>query len=455
MAVGLLLLWTAVAAQLLAVPRSTLNTLSPRTVDILNQYNLAFANGAVASAPLSLNPQHTQIAVLALAALGLYLLGLPALLDSRALRRVPRALAMFVVPLALFGIYSREYSSGLIYGFWQPQDEGDHFGPFVNRNHFAGWMLMAVCLLVGSLFGQVERALPSGGGRRQRRLEWLSSGEANGVVMMGTTVAIAAISMFWAISRSAIVAFLIAATMFAWLALRRRQLGTPRRAAVLVALATVLLAGVTWRGPDLLVDRFQDEASLLSRLDAWRDGWDVVRDFPFFGTGLNTYPDAMLFYQQRNPGSYVAQAHNDYLQLLAEGGLLVAIPAAILIALLTRAIRRNLRAARGQARGYWIRAGAAIGLLAIAGQEVFEFSLQIPADALLFCTLAAIALTPVNGTSTPASLSRDTIKIPKGFMNVSLSEVPIDAGHPIAEQKPLGAMAQGNHRQTAASLPCL
>ena len=40
---------------------------------------------------------------------------------------------------------------------------------------------------------------------------------------------------------------------------------------------------------------FQDERDLLGRLDAWRDGWDVVRDFPLFGTGLNTYPDAMLF----------------------------------------------------------------------------------------------------------------------------------------------------------------
>ena len=335
---------------------------------------------------------------------------------------MPRALAVFVVPLALFGIYSREYSDGLIYGVWQPQDGGGHFGPFVNRNHFAGWMLMTVCLLVGSLFGQVERALPSHGERRQRRLlPWLSSGEANGVVLMGAAVAIAAISLFWAIPRSAIVALVIAATIFAWLALRRRRLGTARRAVVLIALATVLLAGIAWRGPGLLIERFQDEGSLLSRLDAWRDGWGVIRDFPLFGTGLNTYPDAMLFYQQRNPGTYVAQAHNDYVQLLAEGGLLVTIPAALAIVLLVRAIRRNLRAARGQARGYWIRAGAAVGLLAIAVQEVFEFSLQMPANALLSCTLAAVALTPVNGTSTPASRSRDTIQPPKGFVDASLS----------------------------------
>jgi hypothetical protein len=58
-----------------------------------------------------------------------------------------------------------------------------------------------------------------------------------------------------------------------------------------------------------------------------------------------------------------------------------------------------VRAARGEARGYWIRAGAAVGLLAIAVQEIVEFSLQIPANALLFCTLAAVALTPVSATT--------------------------------------------------------
>ena len=106
--------------------------------------------------------------------------------------------------------------------------------------------------------------------------------------------------------------------------------------------------------------------------------------------------------------------------MLAEGGLLVAIPAAITIVLLARAIQRNLRAAREQARGYWIRAGAAVGLLAIAVQEVFEFSFQISADALLSCTLAAVALTPVSGATRP-TVPRDNILAPKGSSNVSLS----------------------------------
>ena len=113
-------------------------------------------------APLSINPQSTGLAVLALGAFSLYLIGVPALLGGRALRRLPQMIALFAVPFALFGIYSREYHNGLVYWFWLPTDGGasNLFGPFINRNHFAGWMLMTVCLLVGSPLRPGRTRLP-------------------------------------------------------------------------------------------------------------------------------------------------------------------------------------------------------------------------------------------------------------------------------------------------------
>lgn len=396
---AIVLLCAAGLVQLLPVLRATLDVLSPHASAVLSRYSLTF--GASTGHPLSINPAATRIAVFAVIALGLYLLGLPALLGGRGARMVPGHLAILAMPLALYGIYTREHHSHLIYGFWKTLEGGgtDQFGPFVNRNHFGGWILMVVCLLIGRLFGQVERALPQKDMTTSRRLEWLSSAEANGILVSGAVVLVAVTSLVWTMSRSAMVGFGISAAVFVGLLLRRRRLSGMRRGVVLAALGVILLVGVARRGPLRLVEWFQDDRSLLGRLDAWRDGWSVVRDFPVFGTGLNTYPTAMLFYQTPKGTEFVAQAHNDYLQLLAEGGLLVAIPAAIVIFLLARAIYRNMRAARGEARGYWIRAGAAIGLLAVGVQEVFEFSLQIPANALLFCTLAAIALTPVSAHS--------------------------------------------------------
>lgn len=402
LAMALLLLWAVVCLQLLPLPPAILNAISPNTMPLAASYNIAAAPDE--PLPLSVDPAATRTAVLALAALSLYVLGLPALLGRRSLRAVPSALAAFAVPLALFAVYTREHNNNLMYGFWEPLDgnAGNQAGPFINRNHFAGWMVMATCLMVGWLLGHVERALRPADARRRRSIARMFSEDTGRVLLMSTAVALAAISVFWVVSRSAILSLSMAIALFAWLVVARRRLAHTRRSMVIAALAVVLLAGVGWRGVDVLIERFTDERSLLSRLDAWRDGWLVVRDFPLFGTGLNTYSPAMLFYQQRNPGFHLAQAHNDYLQLLAEGGIVVAIPAALAVVMLARAVRRTLRAAAGESRGYWIRAGAAVGMLAIACQEAVEFSLQIPANALLFSTLAAMATAPVRSTTAAA-----------------------------------------------------
>jgi O-antigen ligase len=410
LAFALFIVCAAGALQLVPVPTAVLTRLSPATPVILASHDLVFAGDAT-WAPFSIRPPSTVVAIVSLIALSLYLLGLPGLISPRTLRSLPGSLAIFAAALALYGIYTRETNLGLIYGFWRPQDGGggNQFGPFINRNHFGGWMLMTLGLLIGSLFGMFEGALRGNAAGRPRLLAWLSSRAANSFLLKGAVVILGVVSIFWSLSRSSIVSLAAMVTLFAWLASQRRRLGTTRRSLALVSLGAALVAGVVWRGPGRVVSWFQDDRNLLSRIDTWRDAWDVIQAFPIFGTGLNTFGDAMLFYQKRNPGFHMAQAHNDYVQLAAEGGLLVGVPAAAAAFLLARAIRQNLRAARAESRGYWIRAGAAIGMLAVALQEVFEFSLQIPVNALLFATLAAVALAPVVRHARPADISRDTI----------------------------------------------
>jgi O-antigen ligase len=107
---------------------------------------------------------------------------------------------------------------------------------------------------------------------------------------------------------------------------------------------------------------------------------------------MNTYGVTTLFYQTYDLRAHYVQAHNDYLQLLAEGGLLVTIPASAAMLLFVREIRRRFAETETGTITYWIRTGAVTGLISIALQEAVDFSLQIPANALLFTVLAAIAL---------------------------------------------------------------
>jgi O-antigen ligase len=396
LAFALLLLMFGIALQLVPLNRAVMSAVSAHTPQFLEQYNLTFKPQD--AYPISIDPRSTLVALAAVSALGLFLVGSPALLSRESLRALPTLLISFAAPLALFGIVSRQLNNGLVYWFWKPHQGGgtDAFGPFVNRNHFAGWMLMASCLALGALLGQIEREADGAPSKKTQVAEWLSSMAVNKLLMTAVAVMTMVISLVWTLSRSGIIGLAVAICCFIWLTARRRQASNRQRALTAISLLLLIATGVWLRGVDRTLAWFGDSRDLKGRFAAWEDGWHVVTDFPVAGIGLNTYSISMSFYQ-KSPGLHLAQAHNDYLQLLAEGGLLVTIPAIIAVAALALAIRRNLVDARPEARGYWIRAGATVGLVSIAVQEIAEFSLQIPANSFLFCTLAAVALSPVRG----------------------------------------------------------
>jgi O-antigen ligase len=114
-----------------------------------------------------------------------------------------------------------------------------------------------------------------------------------------------------------------------------------------------------------------------------------------------------LFYQTVEPTTHFAEAHNDYLQLLAEGGALVCIPAALVILAFAWTVHRRFREVSVESSDYWIRIGAVTGILAIALQEISDFSLQMPGNAVLFVVLLALAAR--HATAVPHSLRRSRV----------------------------------------------
>src|SRR5690606_41114832 len=148
-------------------------------------------------------------------------------------------------------------------------------------------------------------------------------------------------------------------------------------------------------GLDRLVTFYRDAPwdSLNVRLGPWRDAVSVIRDFWLTGTGMNTYAQAMIVYQRFGVGwAHYSQAHNDYLQVLAEGGLLVGVPASLALLAVAIEIGRRFRHTRRGSTSWWLRSGAVVSLLAIAVQETVEFTLQIPGNAVLFALVVAVAI---------------------------------------------------------------
>ena len=245
------------------------------------------------------------------------------------------------VVLSVIGVVQKaliDPTQPLVYGFLRPR--GNPFGPFINRNHFAGWMIMALPLVAGYCVPCSRRR----GGRSglRARLRWLTTVEAGQVVPavfcalpMGMALALTG-------SRSGVAGFAVAMLVFGYFAVRRLK---ERRARLLVGgyLLVIVIGAIAWAGTDMALVRFTTARSdSAGRLLAWRDALRIVTDFPWFGIGLGTFGEAMLVYQTAGRPWMYAEAHNDYLQLLAEGGVLVVIPSLMVLSLVLVGIRRRL-----------------------------------------------------------------------------------------------------------------
>ena len=394
-AISLAAVALTVSIQLLPFPRSIVHEISPGSDRVLQRYDLRYANFTSQRQVISLDPHGTSRALIFLASFGLLLIGLARVLSGRQVGRLAMCIAGVAVLVALAGIIQRATFNGKIYGIWQPQMPSTPFGPFINRNHFAGWMLMALPLSVGLFCGLVARGTRDLFHSRGPRFLWLSSPDASRILLVGFAIVSMALSLVLSRSRLGLLGIAIALLVSGRLAIRNRLQRSQRVVAYGYMFLLVAMIGASlWAGLDQGIARFTDSGAhdLGGRLPIWADTSRIIRDFSLTGTGLNTYDTAMLFYQTTLPDEHVRQAHNDYLQLAAEGGLLVGIPIAVAIFMFLREVYLRFREASDDVTIYWIRSGAVAGITAIALQSMGEFSLQMPGNAMLFTVLCAIAL---------------------------------------------------------------
>jgi O-antigen ligase len=386
----------AIALQLVPLPYRVLERISPHMPLVLRQYDFGYATALNENRPishaLSVDPSATWRALGAFACLSLLLMGGAASLTPSDARAIGRGIALIGAVIAFEGIVQRAVAPGRIYGFWRPLQGGAPFGPFVNRNHFAGWMLMAVPLSVGELGGRAAQLVRQIRNGWRATFKWFQSVDGNVTALLFFAVVLMISALVLALSRSGIVALVIA--LVACAQTMRRPETTGLRRAFAAYLIFAVTVGIVLVGADAVAFRFagQDASTWGGRQGPWSDAVGVAREFPLTGFGLNTYGTAMLFYQRSDTRRHYSAAHNDYLQVLADGGVLVAVPACLAVFAMVSAVRKRIRTSNASGRSYWLRVGAATGLLAIALQEVVDFSLQIPGDAALFAVVCAVAL---------------------------------------------------------------
>jgi len=339
---------------------------------------------------LSLAPDATAWALAAGLAIVLTFWSARSIFARGGTRLAARGIAWLGLVLGPLVIVQHATSPRLLYWRIQPIAGNAYpYGPFVNRNDLATWLIMALPLTIGYIVARVQS--------RHRAGEAFDI-EANvdaTALWLGAAVGALSAGLLTTLSRSGLTGAAAAGFVMVWLA--RGRLARRHAAWLLVTLAAIGLAATAYANVGLLATRLGDAFSegVGGRLAIWRQTWPMVQSFWPIGVGVGAYERGMLLYPKRSPLFYLNHAHSEYLQVLAEGGALLAVPAAVALLAAGRQLARRLAADRTPM--FWVRAGAASGLAAVLVQSIWETGLMLPANAVLFAILAGIALHDTGG----------------------------------------------------------
>jgi O-antigen ligase len=284
--------------------------------------------------------------------------------------------SLYGAALASFALLYGVSANGKLYWLRQPHDGGWIYGPYVNHNHYAGLMEMLVPIpLVLSLTHLASS--------RTRALAATAA-----AVMVGT--------IFLSGSRGGMIAIVAELVILAALLFKQKR-GLHTRTAIGIGVFMLVVVGfLTWLGGSELARRIgtvgMSHAEITNdiRIAIDRDGFQMFLRKPILGWGLGSFPVVYPQFRTFYTNFFINQAHNDYLQLLVETGLLgFGSMLWFLLTIYTRAVKK-IANWTGEISAATTLA-CVLGLSGILVHSAFDFNLQIPANAALFYVLCTIA----------------------------------------------------------------
>lgn len=349
---------------------------------------LAFSLFAFLQTWISADPFQTKFFALQLLALTAFL---TLLYRYAATEKRIRILVYTVMGIAIasavFGMLRQsQQQTGFLLPLLKP-NQG--FAQFVNKNHFAYLMEMAFGLGIGLAAGRCKQ---------------------NRVLVHVALLIPIWVGLVLANSRGGVLAMLTQVVIAALLLLSTRIEGlrTPRllvmRAALVVALVAGVLFGTLWIGGDRLVSTIEAASDLsantatdrdgASRNEIWRASAKMFAAHPVLGAGLGAYWARISAHHDASGALVPQEAHNDYLELLASGGVVGLLLGAWFVVSVFRAARQQLWSSTGFMRA--ARLGAIVGIAGVAVHSLFDFGLHLFGNAFVCLTLIMIATAQLN-----------------------------------------------------------
>jgi O-antigen ligase len=291
---------------------------------------------------------------------------------------------------AVYGLvqYLGEYN--YIWDFYRTAYQGLATGTLINRNHYALLMNLSICTAVGYLYYRSIRLLKGEDLSLRRILGVPGSGALSWIVLW---IALMGLALMFSMSRMGIAAMFasIGVMMIAAKATRSGK----RTAALGLLLIFAICSLAIYTGIDEIMARYEaiskQRESDRDRVALWRDAWKMIEKHPVFGQGLGSFQWTFPAYESIEPDIPARYAHNDYLQTLAEMGILGLSLLVWAFGAAWKVAIQNLKNNRDPlVKG--IGLGTVGVLTAIALQEITDFGLYIPGVAMIAAVLIGLNL---------------------------------------------------------------
>lgn len=310
--------------------------------------------------------------------------------------RIKRLLAAIAVIGGAIGVLAlAQHVAGNDKIYWSvPAYDGARSGTFINHSHFGQFMNLSIGAALALLLVLLYEAFAHRRVTPADLVEYISSSEATFAKILVALIALCAAAVFISLTRGGMVSMLLAAAFTTVVLSSRRSLQSRNWIIVLVALGAFVC--VLWTGFEQVYNRMatlDDVAQYHGRYEMIEQTVEVWKQFPAFGTGLGTYEVVYPMFDRGATSSLATHAENEYVQALAETGLVGLGALMVFGAVIWLSYARSVRA--GSSPIHSAAYGLGFGLAAILVHSLSDFGQHLPANAVLsaVCCALLVALT--------------------------------------------------------------
>ncbi len=378
-------------AQVIPLPADVIHDISPKSYDAY--LPVMQAAGGFTWIPISVNARETVYEIVRLSSFILiYASAVQIFANGQRQRKIIEIIIIFVVIIAFMAILQKLTVPDLIYWFREVPDNARNFGPWVSRSQYSGFMLMIFPLLLG-LYLYFRPTVDEEDSLRVRIAILLSGGGNSRHLLAVLGVIILFLSILLSMSRSGIAISIISFLLFFILISkieRRRFWGL-----LFIFLGAIFVFFYSF-GVEEFAERFNDtfdsDGTLsIGRFVIWHDCIQIIKDFPVFGSGFGTFIDVYPMYRTVVGSSIFDHVHNDYIELVTDGGILGFVLVAWFILSIIRVVWRKARLRRDNYARIMSVAGT-VSICSMLFYSITDFNMHNFTNGMYFFIICAFSV---------------------------------------------------------------